>query len=106
MKRSKLKKMRTMKNNLLLKLIIIAVAVSLIVCSLAAVDSHIDFCDDDDCAHCRIIMIAQSIMQIALSICIIIIICLSYKSLVSKMHIVVNYFMHLSLVNQFVQFNE
>ena len=94
------------KNNFLLKLIIIIVAVSLLVCSLEAVDSHINHCDEEECIHCAIIMIAQSVMQIAFSICIVIIVSLSYKSLISKMHIVISYIMHLSLVNQFVQFNE
>ncbi len=100
----KMKRMK--KSNLVLKLIIIVVAVSLLVCSLEAVDSHIEHCDEEDCYHCAMIVNAQFIIQIILAIFILLIYKLFNDYLVSKMHIINSIFMHFSLVNQSVQFNE
>ncbi len=99
-----------MKKNSLLdffKLIIIMlVAVSLLVYSLEAFDSHIDHCQEEHCLHCAMIVYAQSIVVAASAIGVFAAFIFVLVLIISKIHVFINILTHFSLVKLNIQFNE
>ena len=87
--------------------IIILIAATLVFSLIASQDEHhLETCHEEHCAHCMIILMAQSIISISIAFVIAIVIGALIYMFLARIHKEQEIFMQDSLVLQKVQLNE
>ena len=98
-----------MKKIILEKLKIVGICIilfSLIFSSIISHDElHVETCHDDDCALCQIIILSQSITKVTFLIIVTSFFSFIIFFILSRTHIVEDFYFQNSLISQKVQFN-